>query len=490
MFFFVLFLNIIFLAADKTFSYMYNLEFEFLVFSGLILITIVINHVFKSIFLEILIAYTIIFFLVRMVFLVNGDASNQFQIRGLTYENVEDSMHLLSFIYSSLVLAIIIVNPRIDRTNLIQSKESKLLHFVFTFVFLVLCIHFYLALNRGLGFSPEDKLGSASIIMTILNEDNLLFLFFVTLMITPYSILKKYWFYLVAIVPTYVLLSLYNGNKSGIFVLAIYFLLTMWAMKGVIFLSMKNIFQMGFLTVFAGFIFMVGTLTRMAKFNVVIGGTGTVNRYGYTDALKDIPTLLGFGQGSGAIKPGTLDGAIQFVSYRIGYFDSFVDFVSTKAYGQYVSIGHYFKAIVDKLTPGYDVFNTPFASRMFTYARSGTDLGSIYTSSNKNIMNSDQITGFAENYILFGYGALIPFILIMLIFGYLVKWFQHFSPIARGLFLTLMVHAYWKWIEGFGYDMLLVNEVTYRLIFFLIVICFVTKDISITPWKKVNSRQK
>ena len=125
-------------------------------------------------------------------------------------------MHLLSFIYSSLVLAIIIVNPRIDRTNLIQSKESRLLHFIFIFVFLVLCIHFYLALNRGLGFSPEDKLGSASIIMTILNEDNVLFLFFVTLMITPYSILKKYWFYLVAIVPTYVLLSLYNGNKDEV----------------------------------------------------------------------------------------------------------------------------------------------------------------------------------------------------------------------------------------------------------------------------------
>ena len=112
MFCFVVTASVLFLILDKTGSYMYNLEFEYLIFALLILISILLNHYFKNVFLEVLIIFTILFFLIRLLVLTNGNLSNQFVLQNLSHEDVQNSLSLLSFIYFSLASSIIIINPK------------------------------------------------------------------------------------------------------------------------------------------------------------------------------------------------------------------------------------------------------------------------------------------------------------------------------------------------------------------------------------------
>lgn len=450
LFAFVFFASIFFTFADKSGSYMYNLEPEFLTFSSVLLISIILNHYYKSIFLEILIFYVVVFFFFRICLLTYPNIPNQFLLNDIHADDIKNSFFILTVCFISFVFSILIVNPRVNRN--LPELQSKLVFSVLLFCFFMVSINFYISTAIG---GDTRLLGTAAIIFTIFSSDNMVFLSIVTFVLCSKNDLKKYWYLISPMIFIFVLNSLYNGTKAGIFLYILYFLMATWTLKGVIRLSLLQLITSAFILFFGIILFFIGSYLR-----VFSTGSSTL-----IDSLAKIPS----------IDAETIQGTLFALSYRIGYFDDFVNFVSNEIYWSVVTFQNYFQAIVDKLTPGFDLFGVAFVSRLFHEAKK------LGHPPEDGVMNSIQMTGFAENYILFGYFVIITYIVILLFFKYSLKFFKQLSPISSGLFSTILVHLYWKWIEGYGYDMLLINELAYRLIFLLFVITFILREIKITP---------
>ena len=450
LFVFVIIASIFFIFADKSGSYMYNFEPEFLTFTSVLLISIILNHYYKSIFLEILIFYVVVFFFFRICLLVYPNIPNQFSMNDIHADDIKQSFFILTICFTSLVSSIIIVNPRVNRN--LPELQSKLVFSVLSFSLFMVLINFYITtVIKG----DTRVLGTVAILFTVFSSDNMILLSIITFVLSSKNDLKKYWYLILPIISVFLMNSLYNGTKAGIFLCALYLLMAIWTLKGVIKLTLLQLITSASIMFFGIIVYFIGSYLRVFRL-----GSSTL-----TESLGKIPL----------INTEVIEATLFALSYRIGYFDAFVNFVSNEIYWSKVSIQHYFQAIIDKITPGFDLFGAAFVSRLFHDAKK---LGHPPEDS---VMNSIQMTGFAENYILFGYFVIIAYIIILLFVKYLLKSFRQLSPLSSGLFSTLIVHFYWKWLEGYGYDMLIINELIYRLIFLLFIMIFLIRDIKITP---------
>lgn len=152
---------------------------------------------------------------------------------------------------------------------------------------------------------------------------------------------------------------------------------------------------------------------------------------------------------------------LEGFSYRSGYYDFFLEKYINPAYSDLITLKQYSMAIIDKVTPGFDVFNVPFISRSIYYAHhQGAIPGTM--------MNSEQITVFGEAALLFGWGGLIYLPLMCWAIAFLHKALSRqvrdykLGKIFVYLF-TLQIFYYW--IEGMGLDMLLVLHLLYTGIY-------------------------
>ncbi|MDA9696695.1 oligosaccharide repeat unit polymerase, partial [Candidatus Pelagibacter sp.] len=102
---------------------------------------------------------------------------------------------------------------------------------------------------------------------------------------------------------------------------------------------------------------------------------------------------------------------------RLSYFEFYIEkIINTNFYIHVINFEYYFKVIIDKLTPGFDIYNLGFASREL--------YKSYYTLSDPNVMNSEQITIFAEAFILFKYFSMFYYVFIIFLLIYSLKYFS------------------------------------------------------------------
>ena len=110
-------------------------------------------------------------------------------------------------------------------------------------------------------------------------------------------------------------------------------------------------------------------------------------------------------------------GNFQGISERTGFFDFYVEKISNyeKYYKDKINLNYYSKPVIDRLSPGVDIFNVPFASKTLHdkyYSTFNLENNKEYFSQHTN---SEQITIFAETEALFGNFSLIYYCMIFLI---------------------------------------------------------------------------
>ena len=165
-------------------------------------------------------------------------------------------------------------------------------------------------------------------------------------------------------------------------------------------------------------------------------------------------------------------------SYRIGHLDFFIDKLSLSIYRPYVSFKYYSMAIIDRLTPGFDVFDdTAFMSRQLFFVYYGKpDIGNA----------SEQITLFAEYHILFWFFSpifyFISICILKLAIKYLAKKNQHEFP----LYGALVVILYFSWLNSFGLDML-VSITVYTTLFIYLFLYMLDNKLR---WQPVAIRSR
>lgn len=149
---------------------------------------------------------------------------------------------------------------------------------------------------------------------------------------------------------------------------------------------------------------------------------------------------------------------------RLSYFEFYIEkVVNIDFYDHVTNLNYYLKVIIDKLTPGFDIFNIGFASREL--------YKSYFIFSDPNIMNSEQITVFAEAYILFKYYAIFYYFLVSLSLIYLLKTLSKNLNFINYLIMNYILYIFLSWLIGIGLDQLII-KIELLTIFIILFILF------------------
>jgi hypothetical protein len=156
---------------------------------------------------------------------------------------------------------------------------------------------------------------------------------------------------------------------------------------------------------------------------------------------------------------------------RIGYIDMAIETITySHNYNPILNIIHYFKSVVDSLSPGFEIFNTPLSGQakqfIFTYG---------YIPSNSDLFtvkyNSNAFSIFGEFYTLFGgFWSFIIFLFFGFIFERFYKIAEKFPNLFDKIFFkSITIFFFFEFfLFSFGLDWLLVNTV-HMLVSFLLL---------------------
>ena len=103
-------------------------------------------------------------------------------------------------------------------------------------------------------------------------------------------------------------------------------------------------------------------------------------------------------------------------------------------------------AVIDKITPGFDIFHKSYMSRALYWAREGMTYEGT---------NSEQITLFAESYILFGFFSILIYFFFLFSFRLALQYYRNMLSIKFAFYSFFVLQVFYDWIIGFGLDMLI-----------------------------------
>jgi hypothetical protein len=163
---------------------------------------------------------------------------------------------------------------------------------------------------------------------------------------------------------------------------------------------------------------------------------------------------------------------------RAGFIDFSVELIArSNEYSRIINIERYLQAIIDGLTPGFDIFNTPFSSNSlravyqenFPYNPSREFVDTNY--------HSDQFNAFTEYYILFGYiFGLIFVVFTTWIFSLTLHLFSTCNGFLGYFSSACLINLYWVWLRSFGMDLYIADSLrayfTYAIFYFIFYVFF------------------
>ncbi|HEG43572.1 MAG TPA: hypothetical protein ENH94_05940 [Phycisphaerales bacterium] len=348
----------------------------------------------------------------------------------------------LCYHYLALSLAIIVLNPKMNELNHSITKQRATRIMLFTSIVILFDIASGVFLSDGYA-GTSSFMGPFRIILSIFSPA-IAILILITYIVAAgktLSVTHKCW--AASLISTYCIYRCYSGSKQPIAFLILAFIIAKLVCCGPIIMKTKHLVMSTLLIPLVGLNFFLGNIMRFYQ-------RGYIETNNLIERISAIKTSFG--------------NIFRAVSSRMGFFDYYVESSENSLYPPYISFKYYFKSITDKLSPGFDVFGVPYASRMFTYARNG--------SLPKTGMNSDQVTLFGETSVIFSFFSIIMFFLMILFFKFLLKRRPEKDPFLNLLYAAIIFRAYWGWLYGFGFDMFICIDVIYNLIFFFCMAWF------------------
>ena len=146
-------------------------------------------------------------------------------------------------------------------------------------------------------------------------------------------------------------------------------------------------------------------------------------------------------------------GHFQAITERIGYLDFYIEKQSNyeKYYKDKINLNYYYKPILDRLSPGIDLFNVPFASNVIQeeYFKKIYKEKKIKKEFVTHITNSEQLTIFAETESLFGKFSVFYYLSIIFLIKFFLFIISNFDIFLReitfGVLLVnfLIINMFW-----------------------------------------------
>jgi len=424
---FVLTVLCFFFIADTSGTYLNGLEAQVFLLIGVALASLLINSRFNNEFLEVLNVVFVIFYICRIPFVFMDNVASDVLLRQVDMYNNPWYLIVLAVQYFSLLLCILAINPRIPRENITNFISEPIFKKILLFSSLLMVgnivktIFFFSIYGGTLSHIP-------AILKTIFTVNNIMMLIFVSSLMVEKGLLRKYKYAVGGIFLVALLISLREGSKSGLIQLVLLIYLAMLVVRGPTVFNIRGLFVLGFIGLSTLLLFSIGKVVRAMS----------VNNQGMD------PEVFVYYFHRFFFVLGDWSDQINTFSYRVGYLDFFIQKISDPVYEPYVSFTYYAKALVDKITPGFDVFGVPFASRA---------IFSAYHGPSGSVLNSELITVFAEGHLLLGFFSFLLYSIILLIAKWAFLSFKASSVASFSLFYTYIVFSFYWWLTGSGLDM-------------------------------------
>jgi len=278
-----------------------------------------------------------------------------------------------------------------------------------------------------------------AIFFTIFNNQNVLAVFMLSIFFATKENIRSNTILISLILVVSFFEIIYTGSKSSLLHLILIFYMAYLLKYRTFQFPLKYLYVFFALIPLIFITFLLGKLMRMVHMQDDL-----------VNIEAKIATILDF----------DLINILDPIIYRIGYLDFYLEKISNEIYHPYISLNYYFKAFIDKITPGFDVYGVPFASRAVYNVREGAS----------EVLNSELITVFAESHLIFGSFSVFFYLFIAYLLQQILK-FNRFNSFASILFNYFVLFSFYWWLTGSGLDMV-TALVIYQAIFILFVIMY------------------
>ena len=435
----VLVVLVFFFLADKDDTYLISSEPQIYLLLIVTLASLLVNAQFKNEFLDVINIVFVGFYLCRIPFLFAAGMGSDVTQRGVDVSEIPWMIIILTFQYLLLVVCTMIINPKIPRPlNNINHQHSE---FIFkrliTWSFIIIFSNTILT-TFWFDLHIETLSNVPAILKTIFTIPSALSLIIISSILIGKNIFLKYKYHIATCIILSGSVIVFQGGKGFMLELILFVFLATLVVHGSLVFRLRDLLILAGLGLVAVGLYSAGILLRVFQ----VGEN------------KDLPSLI-----QNFIEKNNFLDLLNAISYRIGYFDFFIEKISNPVYVPFVSFTYYFKALIDKVTPGFDVFGVPFMSRALFGAYHG----------DSPINNSEFITVFGEVYLLVGFFSFCFYVPLLLIIKYVLSKFRTPSREANVIFYMFVIYMFYWWLTGMGLDML-VAFIIYNGIFTLFTI--------------------
>jgi hypothetical protein len=435
---FLVLILLLFIPANKN----YLLDGEQLLINLLIFLSIIsllINYRVNNFFLHLLNLYFSIFFIFRIPFLYINGFFSDIVLRKVSSDDIHFSLLVLVYSYVSLVISILILNPRLAKYQM-RPLDNNFIKIILHISTLAIILHSFYFLNKDTSLSLKNNF--YDILRAVFDMYNIILVLIVLLLTQSKSALKKYKLQILILILLVLILSIFAGSKSGflniallIYIVSLFFNIKLLNKSPIILIV--GFFGAGLLSIF---LYFLGNSFKFYQRELI--SFDEIKIHFFNNIQEPLFVINSF-------------------SSRFGHLDFFIEKLSNPLYKPYISFDYYFMAIFDRLTPFFDFFgDSPFISRLLFSAREGTQI----------IGNaSEQITIFAEYYLIFGFFSPIFFFLSIWVFKFFIEFFNRIEPKNFPLYNIFLAESFFSFINSYGLDMLVVGFF-YKILFVFLLI--------------------
>ena len=436
------------------------------------LVTVYIQSFRNNIFLKILLFFFFTFFIFRIPFSILGVENTIFFNREVNEEQLQSAILKLIIQYLFLFISVFLINPKIpEKKKLIIN--SNLINLLVNSLIILIIFNLIFNFFGDVSYYSYEKI--LTVLNNIFNSNRLCLIFTILIIIVLKSDNRPKHFNLKILVfySLFILDTIFSGSRSGTFyILLILFILFIYNFS-LNKIKIKYLIISPILILILFLNFSISTSFKAYKTYKSIDKPYKQKMHIIDNSVAPLTGIVFESDKDWFIRfyKKNFFGNFQGISERIGFIDFHIEKISNyqKYYKDKINLYYYYKPIIDRLSPGVDIFNVPFASKtlqdQYNYKYSLENSDKIYF---PQVTNSEQITIFAESEALFGYLSIIYYCSIFLalkLFFYLTK---NIKILLNDLLYGVVLISYFDWLTCFGLDMFIVLTL-YQIISLIVI---------------------
>ena len=372
----------------------------------------------------------------------------------------QDWLNVLLFQYNVIAISLIVFFYNLKNEKIsIKFEDTKLVKKIFiiffTFFLIYLLINFFKTnLEINLNFSLVN------IYYTLFDIDRLVFFIMGVYFFLNQKLKKKYFILIFFILIIYVLNGiLYLGSRSSLLQIVMNIVIFMIISDDFYKIKISHLVKSAILIPFFILTFQIGSAVR--KTNIPSYKLKDV------DLWQELNTMIFRNSEPGATNydidwfrtlHDIVFGILDRFNYLMIYLNNFQIYEKLENSGSF-NFKRYLYAIIDRLTPGFDIFETAPLKNLVYFAHTGIK---------SNISNSNQITPFIELNILFGFFSIIFIAIFFLTFNKIIVKSISSNKLMSLIILSNCFLILFSFFIGSGLDIVFI-KILYFIIFNLVI---------------------